>query len=206
MKKIFVLIIVLISICFVAKSQDKEPEQQTFNYFGNSRLLDANDPLFQFNRFHRGWHWAYGKKMSEALYITSGHTTDSIPTYQGSPNWMAIPSSLFADSIDLIINLKNITASGTSAAPLNAMMMVFEPTLKIETEGEFKTRLGDSTNPIFGFKYINPSISIKANDRTLKLNRNKGYGSPANPIVVLNEPWSKNELKYIPGFTFSLIT
>ncbi len=161
MKKILIIIVILFITNFTLKSQDREPAQQSFNYFGSSRLLDAHDPLFQFSRFHRGWHWAYGKKMSEALSFTSAHTEAIVHS-------AGVPASFFKDSTDLIVNLKNITASGTSAAPLNSMMMVFEPTLKIETEGEFKTRLGDSTNPIFGFKYINPDISIMPNDRELK--------------------------------------
>jgi len=130
MKKRLILMVLFFAYISV-NSQDREPNQTSFYYFGSTRLLNANEPLFKFNRFHRGWQWADGKKMTETLKMTSGHTTDSIPTYPGSPVWMAIQASRFADSVDLIINLKDISANGLAMAPMNSMMMVFETTLKI---------------------------------------------------------------------------
>jgi len=128
MKKSLIVILVSIFLCFTTNSQDRDPIQKYFNYLGSSRLLNANDSIFQFNRFHRGWQWADGRKMSSALSFTSGHAEDSL--YLGNNIWIGEPAYLFADSVDLIINLKNISANGLAMAPMNSMMMVFEPTLK----------------------------------------------------------------------------
>ena len=47
-------------------------------------------------------------------------------------------------------------------------------------------------------KYIHPSITIRDTDRELKLGKTGGYGSPSSPQLILSEPWSKNELKFVP--------
>ena len=152
MKTVLIAIVMtLLIFSLQIKSQDRDPNQKSFFYYGQNRLLNSTDSLFSINRFHRGWQWASGRKMTDALNMTSGQTTDSIPTSPGSPVWMAIPASRFADSVDLTIDLKGVYANGLSLSPLNSMMMTFEPTLKINNPGQFETRSGDPTNPVFGF-------------------------------------------------------
>ena len=199
MKTRLTIIIIMILNCISIKSQDRDPNQQSFYYLGQTRQLNADNALFQPRGFTLGWHWASGRSMSSGLKWTCGQTTDSIPTAPGSMVWIPVWASRFADSVDLIIDLKGVYANGLSLSSLNSMMMTFEPTLKINNPGQLETRSGDPTNPVFGFKYIHPGITIRDTDRELKLNKTGGYGSPANPQVVLSEPWSKNELKHVPG-------
>jgi hypothetical protein len=61
MKKI---ILFLLAIITIAKSQDKEPIQFRFTVNGDSTYLNASDTNFQQKHFLKGWHWDSKKKIN----------------------------------------------------------------------------------------------------------------------------------------------
>ncbi len=190
-RKLGLGIIILFLSYLPAFCQDLEPTQVKFRYGGNSslRLVTLNDSNFQQRGFMLGWHWAWGKNISEALKISQAH-----PNIMFSDTNFVLSSEdegdTLADNIDVVINAPTLSQWGwewLKFAPALGISMQWEPALLIDNPPEFKTIVGDTTRPIFGFKTIEGEII----GSRLKLSSNIPNGT-----IVLTDNWPDDAFYY----------
>ena len=104
-----------------------------------------------------------------------------------------IDSSRLADSIDLILNIPYLW-HWTGFNALTGQQLKYEPTLVITNPGSYLIRQNDSSNAIFGFKYIQGIISNNPSDE----NYNRLVLKPDlhTGDTILKEPWICDNLTY----------
>lgn len=180
--KIFFFLIVIFSL------NSKEPTQVTFDIGGNQVFLSTDSSYNKIDKFVLGWHWAQGKKMTEALLMNQAHSGNQLNIHN-------LPNS-FADSLYITRNVTGVTANGNDVTPLNSFGIFFEPTLLINSDSVNKaviqTNIYDSRSPVFGFKYINPGISINSTDTTLNLVTSGSYIDS----TILDDVWIKDKFHF----------
>jgi hypothetical protein len=185
MRKIIILLIALQIV--TATAQDFEPSSATFNFNSSSSTytntaISSELPYFQQNNFILGFQWgAQSKRFTKAMNSTERHA---------GPSEKAIN---IVDNCDLII-LSPGNTHCDKGDTLNARGIQYEPTLLIDNPGEFKTREGDNTNPVFGFKNINGYISDNQQDPNYGRLAVGTVGSNLYTGVILENPWPDNEL------------
>lgn len=144
MKNIIILIIALQIV--TASAQDFEPSSATFTLNNQVIKISANDDMFKQSNFMLGWQWgAKSLRLNKALKVKQRH----------AESWIGIND--IDSSYDLIITSPGYTHC-VGAELLNARGIQYEPTLLIDSPGTFKTRAGDTTKPVFGFKNIKGEI------------------------------------------------
>lgn len=193
MKRYLFIIIQLCISSISLFSQDLEPAQVRFRYNGSTelRLITLDDPYFQNNGFLLGWHWCYGRTISQALQMNQMHTNITISDTNFQLTGYDIGDTL-ADNMDVVINVPTISSWGWDAnwhkfSPTMGISMQWEPALLIDNPPEFQTIEGDTTKPIFGFK----TISGDRNGSRLYLDQ-----SIPNNTMVLSDNWPDNEFHY----------
>ena len=101
MRKILIFIIL---ISCIAKSQNADPKQRQFVIDSVSQYLSADSARFKQKGVTRGWHWASGKSMTKALNGNQGQVNN--PDWNKDFTYFGdIDTTQLADSIDLILNI-----------------------------------------------------------------------------------------------------
>ncbi len=176
------LILSLLFFPFVLLGQS-EPVQDSFNFKGNTRYYISGDSgYFKDSKFLLGWHWGGSRAISEAMKMNQVHQSFPIDFNKICNN---------AQIIRGIDGIWAIESSDTGA--MQSMAMQWEANLKIDTTDppSFNTNINDANNPVFGFRYINPNITISSTDSKLWLDSS---GSYINSLIMA-EPWpSKSDL------------
>jgi hypothetical protein len=164
MKKIS-LTLILAFICFLSTfSQSIEPTSFLFDYTVNDttytqQILNPN--LFRQNSVQLGLQWGQSYQMTRSLYlnaITGGCVSPDTNYYNTKPLNLVIQPG--ADPL----------SASNRPAIFSAALMDYRPYLQITDISKLNTKLDDSDNPIFGFKYINTNtITIKNSDNHYRL-------------------------------------
>ncbi|HPI20548.1 MAG TPA: hypothetical protein PKY56_09275 [Candidatus Kapabacteria bacterium] len=153
-KYIFAVITISILLQNSLFCQDNEPEQVKLLYKGDSVYLNSQHPDFVQNEFILGWHWGGSKKISQALDMNQYDAE----YYQDT--------SFMNDNVYSILKPEHIWTHYDNTNIMNTKGIVFEPTLLINKNDDpkvLKTRVGDKTNPVFGFQKIKGYISNDSN-------------------------------------------
>ncbi|MEN6295155.1 MAG: T9SS type A sorting domain-containing protein [Chloroherpetonaceae bacterium] len=180
MKRIFIFFLATVALM----GQDFEPTQVKFKYGQDSIFLSTEDPRFQQRGFMLGWHWGNGPTLSNALKMSQAHEATRVPGSLNGP-LIDVPDSYFRDSVDIIMNTPVVGHHWDKFSPVLGISMQWEPALLIDNPPEFKTIIGDTTRPIFGFKTIVGEII----DSRLKLSSNIPNGT-----IVLTDNWPDDAL------------
>ena len=186
MKRYLFIIIQLCISSITLFSQDLEPAQVKFLYGQDSIYLSTDDTRFQERRFMLGWHWGNGPSLSRVLRINQVHEATLVPEFEGGP-LIDVPDSMFADSVDVIMNTPVVGHHWEKFSPVLGVSMQWEPALLIDNPPKFKTIEGDTTRPIFGFRTIRGGI----NGSRLYLN-----STILNNTMVLSDNWPDSEFYY----------
>jgi len=180
-RKLGLGIIILFLTYLPAFCQDFEPTQAKFIYGQDvdSTYLSTGNPRFQQRGFMLGWHWGNGPTLSNALKMSQAHEATRVPGSLNGP-LMDVPDSYFRDSVDIIMNTPVVGHHWDKFSPSLGISMQWEPALLIDNPPEFKTIVGDTTRPIFGFKTIVGDFV----DSRLKLS-----SKIPNGTIVLTDNW-----------------
>lgn len=178
----FKLLIMLIPV--VLFSQTFEPEPFYFyNWDSSDSTITAplNKSVFKQNKIMKGFQWHGNYGLNKALNMNT--FVSGIVYYNTQDN--CDPDTNAQNYTEPINEIKQATVCQ------NMVGMQYEPTLEL-TEDEFnnfKTRDGDSSNPVFGFENIEGEISTNSLD--------SNYSRLILRDTILNNNNPKNVLKGI---------
>jgi|GEM_PF-4209530 len=210
-KILFFLIVVAIK----SYAQDFDPPAIIFDsglngnpYLNSSNQLDPTK-VQPNNGYQIGFQWGTTYKIDEAmgLNIVNGGfnpIVDISETQSQIKNGIYDPMG-FNYTNDYHPNRNNHGYwTGQRPGILSAAMLHFEPTLLIDHPGEFKTRVGDPSDPIFGFKTISAG-EILANQTDPNYSRlilRTSDLNGQNSIPVLEDNWPSKEAinAHVPNF------
>ena len=198
MKKIILAVIIFFPILLL--SQNSEPTQRKFYVPALQDSVYLMDTLqyFKQDRFIKGSHWDYHIRLGKVvnynqmdIYWWYEPKTDT-SLKRGDTSLFLLDSSL------LFVKPMYYTHS-LGAEMFNIRGIQYSPTLLIDTNktNELQTRYGDGTNPIFGFAHIRGRITNNPADT----NYSKLIidGDSLINQVILEEPWTANQLKFSGG-------
>ncbi len=195
MKKIILAVIIFFPILLL--SQNSEPTQRKFYVPALQDSVYLMDTLqyFKQDRFIKGSHWDYHIRLGKVvnynqmdIYWWYEPKTDT-SLKRGDTSLFLLDSSL------LFVKPMYYTHS-LGPEMFNIRGIQYSPSLLIDTNktNELQTRYGDGTNPIFGFAHIRGRITNNPADT----NYSKLIidGDSLINQVILEEPWTANQLKY----------
>ena len=188
MKKIILAVIIFFPILLL--SQNSEPTQRKFYVPALQDSVYLMDTLqyFKQDRFIKGNHWDYDARLGKVL----DYNQMDIYWYNTPDVFQILDSSL------LFVKPMYYTHS-LGPEMFNIRGIQYSPTLLIDTNktNELQTRYGDGTNPIFGFAHIRGRITNNPADT----NYSKLIidGDSLINQVILEEPWTANQLKFSGG-------
>ena len=189
MKKLIIYIIAIISYQ-TASAQDIEPPHRPFRFNGiNNYLINSDSAAFRQNRFAWGFIWSGDLRMNNALGFNMWEQRTMYFSTNPLGNFY-FPASHYNRNNDLIMQVNRLSWSGAGLYPFITSSFSYCPFLKIETRGEFYTRNGDTTRPVFGFSNIASNIQITSTDMRLRLYHDSSYSNP-----VLSNPWPNDRLR-----------
>jgi hypothetical protein len=193
-------VIIIISILFLngieISAQNIEPPSLTFNYVYDSQTF-TNAP-FSLDRvkqthFALGWQWGGHNRMTEALKMNMDHDKPAIYniTQPTNPNdtlyyiWQPLVGGWYVMPYMLISSFQ------------------YEPTLKIANPNGLNIKPNDTSNAIWGFKYIRGYISNNPADENFDRLILYNEDSLRNQIV-LAEPSLSGNLYKKDGIDFTI--
>ncbi|MCX6148752.1 MAG: hypothetical protein NTW25_16080 [Candidatus Kapabacteria bacterium] len=140
--KIYLILLLFLNINLFG--QDFEPKAWKFKWGSDTSARILNIDSFPQSRFITGFQWSGTPKM------------DSLMLNNASSGGYLLDSHLIRSKANLIIGQPTVLSRSNYGVLKNCVAMQYEPTLLIDTNnlGVFKTRTGDPSNPVFGFKSI----------------------------------------------------
>jgi hypothetical protein len=197
-KIIITILLLLISLTTITKSQDNYPVQRTFTYCGTpGYIIDGNNEEFRQNNFTLGWMWGSLPTISTALF-SNQHDSNCDDPY----NIFTQGENLCIRSNDNCYQLYARHGEGTGYLCSRAMQ--FKPDLLIPTNIDYTTLANQCKNDpfpnasIFGFKFINDSAVRTGNSLNLLTSKFNGKE------LVLQNPWMIRKLDFGKGI-YSII-
>ena len=180
-------ILLLMLCCFLPVfSQTYEVTQVPFTILGKSNYyISPDSSYFKQNNFILGWHWGGSKKITKALLCNQNDAANN-----DDLDSKHTPTYLFVKMHDEQWNY--IYTHGPGPDIMNARGITYEPTLSISGDPlKFTPRVGDTTNPIFGFKHI--AGSIQSNPSDPNFNR-LIVDNTVQDSIILDDPWDAGQL------------
>ncbi len=169
---LLIVIIIFMISSFNIKSQIFEPEQLQFSHFyeigdisKTNSTFNTDNNRFKYDDIVLGWHWSWGRHVSNALSMNQSHVYDYLNH-----------SKLMKDNVGIVLNIDGINTSSHVPYPLQSQCYVFKPTLQIIENSIPNLQKVEVNNSeftekyVFGFKNI---IGEKAIDNSrLLINHN----------------------------------
>lgn len=188
MRNIICVLLVVLNICN-AYSQDSEPSGWSFIWDSDEIPKPFNTDSIEQKSMLTGFQWSSTLNMNNALlnntFATQGYDSleaGSSRTYPllfiNQPTWM--------DNKYYVI--------GAWFAPF----MQYDPALFIDSPGDFYTRPGDPSDPVFGFMNIKGRILDESDSTDTNYSRLILEKDSLNLLdsIVLSEPWLNNVIKH----------
>ena len=190
MSKIKIIISLLIIASGNLLSQNNEPNALEFTYLhnGSDTTSILSPELFPQQRFMLGFQWGGTKTMKTALGFNSKQGGWINNCYDSKDEYL--------DDEELIVLVDGISTNKRDGSCLNSMAIEYEPTLEIDSPGDFKTRDSDPANPVFGFQNVKGRILSSPDSINYSRLILESDSVEIVDSIVLSEPWKCNVLQY----------
>jgi hypothetical protein len=171
---IFIMMLIISSFHFLI-AQDRFPSQRELKYDGeNSTKFKSTDTNFNFpGKMLIGYHWTNESNISKAILATQNNVFAQYMNYTDTTipdsNLIQPNALLFVEGVDSFYKEGVYSHVLGDTGILNARYMSFKPNMKINPGDNqyaiLAKRPYDTTNPIFGFKYVDPNaLANNVND------------------------------------------
>jgi hypothetical protein len=180
------IIIIFMLASVLSFSQNVEPFQRQFMYYGTSQFLSSSHDSLKLNKFQLGWHWGDESKITKTLFMNQRDMQSDYPKSKIPDNTLLYIRSVFYEGSNTHILHTHCAFDNN---PVFGKSLSYDPTVTVNPNNvyELNIREEDPQNPIFGFLYKRGKVLSNPSDPNYS--RLIIDSSSLENQVILSDPW-----------------